>query len=306
VDSVDAGIIRELSGPGGSYQWNVRHPYSRIAHNLGVDEETIRRRIRNAERTGLIQGSELIVNPHLIGLEPARMVLDVADPEQRKRMVLSQIKLIDGVLLLLDMHGGGLQVLLFCEDEAMSRRTELISSIAGCRDPLILRNWQALGFRRCDLSLTKTDILILKSLRRDPRKSTRQVAGETGVSARTVERRIAILTDNYAFFHMFRLDFQKLDGVACSVVASYLDEKKKPGLDRTIGSRLERTIYSATNARNTSLFNFVCSNVAEAEGIREWVRGLDGVTETRMGIIKEYILESGWLDDKLQSMLLRS
>ncbi|MDA4112913.1 MAG: winged helix-turn-helix transcriptional regulator [Thaumarchaeota archaeon] len=303
MDGLDAGIIRELSGPGGSYQWNVRHPYSRIAHNLGVDDETIRRRVRHAERTGLIHGSELIVNPHLIGLEPARIVLDVADPEQRKRMVLSQIRLIDGVLLMLDMHGGGLQVLLFCEDAAMSRRTELISSIAGCRDPLILRNWQALGFRRCDLTLTRTDLMILKSLRKDPRKSTRQVAAETGVSARTVERRIALLTESYAFFHMFRLNFQKLDGVACSLVISYGDEKKKPGLDQRIGSSLERTIYSATNAKTTSLFNFVCSNVAEAEGIREWVRGLDGVAETRMGIIKEYILESEWLDDELQSML---
>lgn len=306
MDSLDAGIIREFSGPGGSYQWNVRHPYSQIAHKFGVDDETIRRRIRSAERSGLIHGSELIVNPHLIGCEPVRIFVKVRDPEQRKRTLISQLKLLDGVLLILDMQGEGLQLLMFCPEEAMSRRIELISSLSGDTDPLVLRNWQALGFRRCELTLTRTDLMILQSLRKNPRKSTRQVATETGISARTVERRIALLTDSYAFFHMFRLDFPKLDGVICSIVISYEDEKMKPGSDRMIDSRLDRTIYSATSAKLTSLFNFVCNNVSEAEATYEWVHSLDGVSRARMGIIREYILVTDWLDEELRGMVEES
>ena len=306
MDSLDAGIIREFSGPGGSYQWNVRHPYSSIAKKFGVDDETIRRRIRQLEHGGLIRGSELIVNPHLIGCEPVRMFVRVAGAEQRKRTVTSQLKLLDGVLLILDMHGDSLQVLMFCREDVMPRRIELVSSIAGGAEPLVLRNWQALGFRRCDMTLTKTDLLILRSLRKDPRKSTSQVAGETKISARTVERRINLMTANYAYFHMFRLDFPRVDGVICSTVISYGDERKKPAADRAVDSRLDRIIYSATGAKTTSLFNFVCSNITEAEEVHGWMGGLDGVTGTRMGIIKEYILVTDWLDDELHSMLQKT
>jgi len=52
MDTLDAGILRELTGPEGAYLWNARQSYSVVARSLGVDEETVRRRIRRAERRG--------------------------------------------------------------------------------------------------------------------------------------------------------------------------------------------------------------------------------------------------------------
>jgi DNA-binding Lrp family transcriptional regulator len=307
LDSIDAGIIREFSGPEGNYQWDVRQSYSRIARKLGVDEETVRRRIRRSERSGLIGGGELILNPYLIGREPVRVVLNVANHEKRKRTVVSQIGLIDGVLLILDMQGPAMQVLLFCEnEEAVTRRTRLITSISGCEDPVILRNLDALGFRRCNLKPTQTDLKILKSLRKNPRKSMDNVAREVGVSKRTIERRIAHLTQNSAFFHMLRLDFRKSQGVLCSLIVSYGDERQKSRLDATIASKVEKLFYSATAAKAVSIFNFACDNVAESEAIREFADSLEGVIETKIGFIREYILVSDWLDTEIERMLSQS
>jgi hypothetical protein len=72
-----------------------------------------------------------------------------------------------------------------------------------------------------------------------------------------------------------------------------------------IASRLDKTIFLATAGRITSQFNFVCSNVAEAGSIREEIEQLDGVSHTEMGIIREYILASEWLDEELEDMLKR-
>lgn len=309
MDAIDAGIIREFSGPDGAYQWNVRHPYSAIARKIGVDEETIRRRVHGMWQSGLIWGSELIVNPYLLGREPVRMLLDASSGESSsKKEIISQLKLVDGVLLIINTLGEGLQIFLFCENEdAISRRTQLIASICKSKEePWILRNLDALGLPPCRLKLSKTDLLILKSLRTDPRKSTRRVGTETGVSTRTVERRIRTLTDAGAFYHMFQLDFQKLDGVAASITVSFHSEKTKRKLDSMIVSRLERLFYSKTNAKSTSQFNFACANVGEAEQIFEWIQELDGVLEARMGIIKEYILNSEWIDGEIDRMLARS
>ena len=114
------------------------------------------------------------------------------------------------------------------------------------------------------------------------------------------------MTDKYAFFHILNLDFEKIDGVICSIVVSYQDEKGKSTLDRLIDSKLERAIYSATRTKRTSLFNFVRNNLAEAERVSEWIHDLDGVAKTRMGVIKQYILETEWLDSELRSMLSKS
>ena len=171
LDSLDAGIIREFSGAGGAYQWNVRESYSSIAKKLGADEETVRRRIRGMKKLGFIHGSELIVNPHVLGLSPARIFVNVPDSDRRKQDVISQLKLIDGILLLLNLHGEGIQILLFCKEEAISRRIELITNIAGSKDPFVIKDWQALGFRRPKMEITNTDTKILNSPRKNPRKT---------------------------------------------------------------------------------------------------------------------------------------
>jgi hypothetical protein len=208
---------------------------------------------------------------------------------------------VDGVLFIVDLQGESLHVFLYCESEqAILRRTALISSISGDTNPLIQRK---VGFPRCDLSVTRTDLLILKSLRRDLRKDTAEIASEIGISTRTVERRISLLTANNAFFRLLRPDFKRAEGTVCRAVISYGDGKKKAALDGMIGSRLERIVFSVTAESTASQFTFVCDNAVEAEEIGEWIQGLDGVVEARMGIIREFILVSGWLDDEIERML---
>jgi DNA-binding Lrp family transcriptional regulator len=180
--------------------------------------------------------------------------------------------------------------------------TELISSISGCRDPTIILNLQGLGFYSSGVKLTRTDFEILRSLRRSPRKGTGQLAEEVGVSVRTIERRLDKMIEEKAFFHMFRLDFQKSEGVTCSLVVSYGDERRKHELDKAIVSQLDRVIFLATAGRVTSQFNFICDNVTEAGNIRDWVEQLGGVSKLEWGIIREYELVSDWLDDELERM----
>jgi len=56
-DDLDVRIIKELASPA-SPQWNVKQTYSNIARRLGVDEETVRRRLKRAEERGVIPASD--------------------------------------------------------------------------------------------------------------------------------------------------------------------------------------------------------------------------------------------------------
>ena len=271
MDEVDAGIIRELSGPDGTYPWNVRQSYSSIGRKLGVDGETVRRRIIHMDKIGLLTGTEVVPNPFVLGREPVRVVLRVANPDRKKREVVSQLRLVDGAVLIINWQGEGVHVLMFCEDElAVHRRVGLMSSISGCKDPVVLRNSPALGFHKSSMDLTRTDLHIVKALRRDPRTSSEKLAKLAGVSRRTVERRLVAMTNAHALFHKVRMDFQKIDGVSGSIIVSFKSEEVKRRLDEKIRGKLTNVFFSISNGSKTSQFNFVCKNVAEFEEIRDW------------------------------------
>ena len=71
----------ELTSPG-SFRWDIRESYASIAAKIGVDEETVRRRVNRARQSGFLKGWQLLLNPHLIGLESAGAQLEVDDEER--------------------------------------------------------------------------------------------------------------------------------------------------------------------------------------------------------------------------------
>jgi DNA-binding Lrp family transcriptional regulator len=306
MDSIEAAIIRELAGPDGTYPWNVRESFSKIAHKLGIDQKTVWRRTRNLERLGILQAREVVVNPFFIGHVPIRIILNLPNHEKTKETVISQLKRVDGTILILDWQGATLHMLVFCENElAISRKVQLVCTISGCDDPLILRNSEALGFYETRLRATPKDLVILRSMRKSPRKRVQQIAREVHLSTRTVERRIDSLTAQRAFFHMVGVGFQNVDGLACSMFVFYSDESKKSATDTAIASKLQRLIFSATNGTKISEFTFVCKNAAEAEDLKRSAQTLEGVARIMMGLVTRYILVTDWLDYVIEQLILQ-
>jgi DNA-binding Lrp family transcriptional regulator len=304
VDSIDAGIIRELSGPSGSYPWDVRESYSKIAHKLGIDQKTIWRRIRNLERQKILEGSEVVVNPYYLGYEPVRMILTVQNHEHSKERVVSQLIHVDRSILILNWEGPIIHVLFFCEnEESISRKIKLVSSICGSDNPIILRNSDALGFSACKIRPTKKDLLILRSMRKHPRKKAQQIATEVRISTRTVERRINELILHRAFFHMVRMGFQNVAGLTCSIFIFYSDQTKKSSSDIKFSSWLQRLVFSATTGTLVSQFTFICKNAAEAVELEHRAQTLEGVEKIIMGHVIRYILVTDWLDYEIERLI---
>jgi DNA-binding Lrp family transcriptional regulator len=194
-DDLDVRLMRELASPQ-SFRWDVRESYSSIARRLGVDEETVRRRLKLAERSGVLQGFQLIPNPHLFKMESAAVELEVERTE-RKSIALSQIKLVEGVILVVDFHGERLRTVFYYDNErSLARKLQLLSSICGDRGE---RHWTE-RFPPCNIRMRETDWRILESMRKEARRSLSEVAERIGVSTRTVKRRLTAMTQGNAFY----------------------------------------------------------------------------------------------------------
>ncbi len=301
LDALDIRIIKEIQSPA-SFRWDARESFARLGRKLGVDEETVRKRLARMDRTGVFGTWRLLPNPHAIGQEICTIDLESVD-ETRKAASISQVKLVEGVFRIFDYQGGRLGVLL-CYDRPSTavRRVQLLSSICRARRATY---WE-LGFPSCDFTLKKLDWRIVASLENEPRKRVAAIARELQVSTRTIRRRLTLMTNGNAFFVLPVLDLTKIHAVPCNFRPFCPDPAKKGAMDRLILATFPQIFFSHTAAKGHSSFSLACANVAEAEEIRSRIAALDGVQEVRMSIIRRIIPVHDWLHGEIERKLLES
>jgi DNA-binding Lrp family transcriptional regulator len=297
-DTLDLRIMKEIGTPQ-SMQWNIRESYSSIAKRVGIDEETVRKRIKRQEKLGAIQGWRAVIHPNLVGCVDAYIDLEVSNAE-RKEEVVSQLKLIDGIIAITNFEGKGIFVMFYTEPgEALSRKVQLIYSICGTRDFTMLDSY----LPPCDLKLSGTDWKIIWAIRDDPRKNLSEVAKEARVTTRTVNRRLTLLTERRAFFLMGLPNFRQLVGITGNFLIFFSDgEKMSFSAVRSILSKFENTAFAAVT-RSVLMCNIFFHNLSEAEQAYEWIKRLEGVGKARIRIMKDLIFVGDWIDDQMKKYL---
>ncbi len=298
-DTLDNRIVRELGSPRSFQQWDVRESYASIAKRLGVDEETVRKRIKRAEKTGAIQGWRAVIHPNAIGLVDAFLYLDVGD-DSRKNEILSQLKLLDTVVVITNFEGPGLFILFYTEPgDAMSRRAELVRTICGAAR---FETWSGI-LPPCDLKLSRTDWQIVWAIRDDPRKNISQIAKELRVTPRTVNRRLTLLTERRAFFLMGLPSFRRVAGTTASFLISPKERGRIFPVSQKIASRFEDTTFQAVSPSGM-MCNIFFHNLPSAEEAHEWIRKLEGVGTIRMRIMRDLILVREWLEGEIKKNII--
>jgi len=296
-DDLDIRIIKALASPS-SFQWNVRIPFAQVAAGLGVDEETVRHRLKHMNDVRFLQGWQLVLNPALLGREAAIVELRVDDSESKPE-VISRLKLLEGVMLIDDLYGKELAVLTLYENPTtLERQVRLFASLCGGPPPV---SWR-LGFPPCDLTPTRTDWRIMQSVRRDGRGRLSDVARSLHLSTRTVKRRMIQLVDGNAFYLDPILDLGNVGGVRCRFWVTS-EASWKQAVDKAILSGLPRIISTHTAPQEYSLFVAHLSNLSEVQERLIWMKQLKGVREVRSTIEVEHIHVQEWLRGEIDKRL---
>ncbi|HZW56982.1 MAG TPA: winged helix-turn-helix transcriptional regulator [Nitrososphaerales archaeon] len=293
-------VLRELTSPG-SLQWNFRESYSKLSKSLGADEETVRLTLKRALDSGFIEGWRLVLNPHLFGGSYAGAQLDV-DPSVEKSRVISQISLIDGVFLLFDFSGPGLRAAFYYNGESsLQRKVELMREICHQRrdDPVL--HWRV-DAPPCRLKLRSTDWKIIRAIRKDPRRNSNEVARELGLSTRTVNRRLKLMTEDKVGYLLPLRNVRKSKGVMCTFLV-FCPESKKEGINEMARSVADRVDFAYNSVKGLCLLTLFVDNLPEADEICESLRNAGGVSEVRMGILKNFIFVDDWVDEKIDEIL---
>jgi DNA-binding Lrp family transcriptional regulator len=292
--NLEAKVLKELTGPG--FKSAARISYSGLASKIGANKESVRAAVKRAEESQSIQKWRILLNPRTIGLELGAVQLDARlGDDSAKATALSQIELIEGVVIVFNYHGSGVRVVFYYESEESGRRkVRLIASLCGSReeDTTLMKVVFPSSGR-----LRKTDWMVLKAISKNPRRSSAEVASELALSSRTVNRLIKKLTESRAIFLSTIKDVRNSFGLAVDFLIRCSEESKGEVDKLVLGQTLNFVLPNQKEYYSVSLaFN----NISEAEEFKGKLEKVQGVHEVRMDILKEHIFVDSWLDDVIQ------
>ncbi|MDG6905691.1 MAG: AsnC family transcriptional regulator [Nitrososphaerota archaeon] len=303
MDDLDVRIFRELGSPN-SLQWNVRETYSGIARRIGVDEETVRRRVKRAERLGSVLGWKMVPNPLLIGCECVCVDLDVK-ADENKEHILQKLKQIEGIIKILNFREVGLQLTAYYPNETVLK--EMKEEVWSVCDPKNEPTVWKVSFPSLSYCKSKSiDWMIIREMLEDARKSIDPVSKSIGVSVRTVSRRLTSMIEERAIYLQGTPNFENFSGLSCVFLVFCPELAKKRSADQAVLNKMPRIEIFNTSSEKYSTFVTIFDNLAQADEFMKFVQSLDGVKSVKMGIMKELIVIQDWLRKQLNKQISSS
>ena len=285
MDTLDTRIFRALVQDRTAFSSSEAKPsFKSIAGRLGVDEDTVRNRIRKMQESGFLQHFSIMMNPTVVGLNATQVLVEVSMPKEKQDLV-DQLKKLPGSLVIVDCYGGSLSYAFLHRDEtSRDRQLGLVRSLSRTTNLIST----PVPFTACTLKLMETDWKIVRSLRNDPRKAYNSVAKEVKISTRTVKRRLGRMTESKAIFIVPSLNPAAMQGmIQADLLVLYDDARSKTELDRKFLSTWDDYVARAeTGSPGSSFFNLFIKNISQADEVLDWVRDQPGVSSSRVDLIK--------------------
>jgi DNA-binding Lrp family transcriptional regulator len=279
--------MRELWGSPGL--WNEKRTYVEVARKLGVDEETVRNRIKNLKDSGFLLGWRLVPNPVLLNRSSVFLFLELENRDSKDE-VISQIAKMDGVIVIASIYGPGMLITL-SDDE--NRNAEKKIRGLGIKAETFATpgmNLPAL----MPIKMSVTDWRIIRLLLEDAEKKVSEVASKIKISTKTVNRRLNEMLNSRAIFIMPLVNLKKGGGISYQIIIQ-CEEGKKSEIGSLVASRIDNLIFRASAAKNDLIFGFNGTNISEGNDILKWVKKLSGVRSVKMNIVENVTHVFDWL-----------
>ena len=265
----------------------VRKSFRSIAKDLGVDQGTIRSRMKKLQEQRVLRGWYLGISPAVTGQSVVNAWFEV-EGGREKAALIEELLSVAGVERVCSYLGPRISLVLLHRDEKdletcigriskLARRSRLFHAQGAAP-----RNHQ---------SLTQTDEAIIGSLQEDPWKPYSVVARELGISARTVKRRVTRLSEAGAIYMLPDVDLKVLQGIIpVELVVSYGEDGRRAEVNAWIASKIRDDLVFSRISDWHAYFALMVPNVSAVEELESSVRKLDGVSEAHTAVVQDVVL----------------
>ncbi len=267
-----------------------------IGRKLGLDEKTVRVRVRKMENSGFIKYYQALPNLALFGLRSMGSYRFEALNLSTKFAIVERVHEIPGLVETLDFLGP------FLSADISGASSADVQEIAKGLAKRYELNLKYLGSRVVREPLTKLDRLdwhVIQKLRYDALSETKEIASVLSATPRMVAYRISKLLDSGALSIRAVIDVQKQQGLIFFELEVAMDEVRHAAvvssLKEKFGERLWAMKSPTSNVIVLGLFGFTLGEPENS--VRDTLR-IEGVRRCSLFILKE-VIEPGrpsWLD----------
>jgi DNA-binding Lrp family transcriptional regulator len=280
--------------------WNKKKTYVDIARKLGVDEETVRNRIKHLKENGFLLGWRLFPNPALLGRIPVFLFLEFED-EDAKEVAIPDIAKMDGVTVISSFYGKNVLVSLYDDEQKDSAKK---ISKAGIRAQTLTTPGISMP-APLQVKVTEMDWKIVYVMLRDAEKDATEVARELKASTRTINRRLNSLMEARAIFITPLVDLKTGGGVSYQLLV-HTEEGRRSEIDQLVSSKIDNLVFKAGMPPSGLIFGFNGQNIAEGTELLKWVKKVKGVKSAKMNIVENVVHVFDWLEKEVKARAFTS
>lgn len=290
MDEFDVKILRALitENAVSPSKPQLKSSLRAIASRLGSDHTTVNYRYRKLQQLGYMSVWQLVVNPTFFGCKMLRLMVDV-QPEAAKGDMIRKLKLIQGVIVLLNFNGRALGIMtMYNSDESRRRTVELISRITNAENltqtPMVLPRSET-------NRLTETDVSIIRALSKDARKSPVLVARELGLSSKTVRKRVDKLRRENTIFPLLDLNIGSIPGLIPVLLSySYSNRDAKDSVDQEVRSHFEASyLWGPWGDLENGFIMLRAPAAKDIQRFLDWATSQRGIASARVDIQTEQL-----------------
>ncbi len=289
LDLLDLGIMKMLlvnNGvpPPGSHVLKIS--FRSMAKAIGVDQATVRKRIKKLQEQRVLKGWYLGVNPGLTGQDVVYAWFNVEN-ESGKEDAIERLLTLPSLERTCNYLGTKLKMIALCDKGTAEKTLDQLVRLAGTQ--AVLRQHAFLEVPA--IRLSETDLAIIGSLRRDPWKPYSAVAKELGLSTRTVKRRAEKLSEDGEIYMLPIIDYRALQGIIpVDLIVDYASRETRSTVNERITSYIKEELMFSGRFGHKGYFSLMVPNVSQVEQIAKWVRRLEGVREAHADALQEVVL----------------
>lgn len=270
---------------------NCRESDRQIGKNIGISGGAVKSRIRKMLKNKIIEYFTLKIEPTVLGYGVIYIVITGEDLED----ILQQVKLIGEPFFVVPCVGG-ITVCSIVVKENVQQKIELAKNLM--RNVRILTIFEAEN-PGVNSNLTKTDLLIISELMKDPRQKIESIAKSTNLSTKTITRSIKRLQNDDAIQFTLIYNPTKIEGYIPHAILTWINGDLKKTLEILKNKFSEHFMQIPFVAKNQIVLFMYSDNIFKLDELTQNVRKMPGINSADLFIPKKIALPQKWIKDTI-------
>lgn len=270
---------------------NCRESDRQIGKTIGISGGAVKSRIRKMLKNRIIEYFALKIEPPVLGYGVIYIVVTGEDLED----ILQQVKLIGEPFFVVPCVGG-ITVCSIVVKENVQQKIELAKNLM--KDVRVLTIFEAEN-PGINSNLTKTDLLIINELMRDPRQKIESIAKSTNLSTKTITRSIEKLQNDDAIQFTLIYNPTKIKGYIPHAILTWINGDLKKTLEILKNEFSEHFMQIPFVAKNQIVLFMYSDNIFKLDELTQNVRKMPGINSADLFIPKKITLPQKWIKDTI-------